>query len=336
LPNYNWSTRVSAETSRTTKTLPSYMRPTKATRGVYTPPVKSATNTTPATRSNRLEFAIRGEQAKRPPTDTSTRLVEIKTSSTLPERAPFILSQSTKRLKPKDLPKLDMIDHSDSVHESYVLKGTAPRGPSPLWTSSPPIRSSTDVLPEVGRSNPPRFPQTHDKGDSHDVGKMELEEESLARVEPEGDDSIKVALVSRLDPNETANRFDSIRAKMFKMKVKLRAMNEETRVAASKAVAEACVDAAEGHPTLTGDEEVEEDSSALCSTSEEVEVRQVIDQPPAAIDKQAKAETDDAMEPLIRIIGQWESEYDDTDDDDNEDEDVWYDASEVRVEDECP
>jgi hypothetical protein len=165
---------------------------------------------------------------------------------------------------------------------------------------------------------------------------MELEEESLARVEPEGDDSIKVALVSRLDPNETANRFDSIRAKMFKMKVKLRAMNEETRVAASKAVAEACVDAAEGHPTLTGDEEVEEDSSALCSTSEEVEVRQVIDQPPAAIDKQAKAETDDAMEPLIRIIGQWESEYDDTDDDDNEDEDVWYDASEVRVEDECP
>jgi hypothetical protein len=336
LPNYNRSTRVSAETSRTTKTLPSYMRPTKATRGVYTPPVKSATNTTPATRSNRLEFAIRGEQAKRPPTDTSTRLVEIKTSSTLPERAPFILSQSTKRLKPKDLPKLDMIDHSDSVHESYVLKGTAPRGPSPLWTSSPPIRSSTDVLPEVGRSNPPRFPQTHDKGDSHDVGKMELEEESLARVEPEGDDSIKVALVSRLDPNETANRFDSIRAKMFKMKVKLRAMNEETRVAASKAVAEACVDAAEGHPTLTGDEEVEEDSSALCSTSEEVEVRQVIDQPPAAIDKQAKAETDDAMEPLIRIIGQWESEYDDTDDDDNEDEDVWYDASEVRVEDECP
>ena len=97
--------------------------------------------------------------------------MEIKASSTLPERAPSILSKSTKRMKPKDLPKLDMIDHSDSVHEPYVLRGTAPRGPSPLWTSSPPIRSSTDVLPEVGRSNPPRFPQTHDKGDAHDVGK---------------------------------------------------------------------------------------------------------------------------------------------------------------------
>jgi hypothetical protein len=336
LPDYNRSTKANSKTSQPTKILPSYMRPMKATRGAYTPPVKSATNATPAPRSSRLEFAIRGEQAKRSPTDTSTRLVEIKASSTLPERAPSVLSKSTKRMKPKDLPKLDMIDHSDSVHEPYVLRGTAPRGPSPLWTSSPPIRSSTDAPQKVGRSDPPRFPPTDDKGDAHGVGKMELEEETLARVEPEGDASIEVALVSGLDPNETANRFDSIRAKMFKMKVKLRAMNEETRVAASKAVAEACVDAAEGHPTLTGDEEVEEDSSALCSTSEEVEVRQVVDQPPAAIDKQAKAETDDAMEPLIRIIGQWESIYDDTDDDDDEDEDVWYDASEVRVEDECP
>ncbi|RYN31976.1 hypothetical protein AA0114_g12120 [Alternaria tenuissima] len=239
-------------------------------------------------------------------------------------------------MKPKDLPKLDMIDHSDSVHEPYVLRGTAPRGPSPLWTSSPPIRSSTDAPLEVGRSDPPRFPPTDDKGDAHGIGKMELEKETLARVEPEGDANVEVALISRLDSNETANRFDSIRAKMFEMKMKLQAMNAETTVAASKAVAEADVDAAEGHHTLAVDEEVEEDSSALCSTSEEVGVRQVVDQPPAAIDKQVKAETDDAMEPLIRIIGQWESEYDDTDDDEDEDEDVWYDAPEVRVEDECP
>ena len=66
MPNNDRSTRASAETSRTTKTLPSYMRPTKATRRAYTPPVKSSTNTTPATRSSRLDFAIRGEQAKRP------------------------------------------------------------------------------------------------------------------------------------------------------------------------------------------------------------------------------------------------------------------------------
>ncbi|CAN9207194.1 unnamed protein product [Alternaria alternata] len=336
LPDYNRSTKASSKTSQPAKTLPSYMRPTKATRGAYTPPVKSATNATPAPRSSRLEFAIRGEQAKRSPTDTSTRLVEIKASSTLPERAPSILSNSTKRMKPKDLPKLDIIDHSDSIHEPYVLRGIAPRGPSPLWASSPPIRSSTDAPLEVGRSDPPRFPRTDDNGDAHGVGKMELEKETLARVEPEGDADVEVALVSGLDPNETANRFDSIQAKMFEMKAKLRAMNAETTVVASKAVAEADVDAAEGHLVLAVDEEVEEDSSAVCSASKEVEVRQVVDQPPAAIDKQAEAETDDAMEPLIRIIGQWESEYDDTDDDDDENEDVWYDASEVRVEDKCP
>ena len=137
-----------------------------------------------------------------------------------------------------------MINHSDSVHEPYVLRGTAPRGPSLVWTSSPPIRSSTDAPLEAGRSDPPRFPRNDDKGDAHGVGKMQLEKETLPRVDPEGDANVEVALVSGLDPNETANRFDSIRAKMFKMKVKLRAMNEETRVAASKAVAEACVDAA--------------------------------------------------------------------------------------------
>jgi hypothetical protein len=165
---------------------------------------------------------------------------------------------------------------------------------------------------------------------------MELEKETLPHAESEGDASVEVALVNGLNPNETANRFDSIRAEMFEMKAKLQAMDAEITDAASKAVAEADVDAAEGHLVLAVDEEVEEDSSALCSASKEVEVRQVVDQPPAAVDKQAKAETDDAMEPLIRIIGQWESEYDETDDDDDEDEDVWYDASEVRVEDECP
>jgi hypothetical protein len=338
LPDYNRSTKASLKTGQPTKILPSYMRPTKATRGAYTPPVKSATNATPASRSSRLEFAIRGEQAKRSPTDTSTRLVKIKAPPTLPESAPSILSKSTKRMKPKDLPKLDMINHSDSFHGPYVLRGTAPRGPSPLWTSSPPIRSSTDAPLEVGRSDPPRFPPTDDKGDAHGVGKMELEKETLPRVEPEGDANVEVALVSGLDPNETANRFDSIRAKMFEMKAKLQAMNAETTVAISKAVAEAYVDVAEGHPTLAVDEEVEEDSSALCPASKELEVRQVVDQSPAAIDKQAKAKKDDTIEPLIRIIGQWESEYDDTDDDDDddEDEDVWYDASEVRVEDGCP
>jgi hypothetical protein len=238
-------------------------------------------------------------------------------------------------MEPKDLPKLDMIDHSDSVHEPYVLRGTAPHGTSPLWTSSPPIRSSTDAPLEVGRSDPSRFHPTDDKGDTHGVGKMELEKETLPRVEPEGDANVEVALVSGLDPNETANRFDSIRAKMFEMKVKLQAMNAETTVAASKAEAEADSDAAEEHLVLAVDEKVEEDFSAVCSASKEVEVRQVLDQSPAAIDKQHKAGTDDAMEPLIRIIGQWGSEYDDTDNDDNEDEDVWYDASEVRVEDEC-
>jgi hypothetical protein len=336
MPDYNRSNKASSKTRQPTKTLPSYMRPTKATRGAYTPPVKLAANATPAPRSSRLEFAIRGEQAKRSPTDTGTRLVEIKAPSTLPERAPSILSKSTKRMKPKELPKLDMIDHSDSVHEPYVLRGTAPRSPSPLWTSRPPIRSSTDTPLKDGRSDPPRFPQTDDKGDAHGVGKMKLEKETLARVEPQGDANVEVALVSGLDPDETANRFDSIRAKMFEMKVKLQAMNAETTVAASKAKAEADSDAAEEHLVLGVDEEVEEDSSALSSGSKEVEVRQVVDQPPAAIDKQAKAKTDDAMEPLIRIIGQWESEYDDTDDDDDEDEDVWYDALEVRADDECP
>jgi hypothetical protein len=165
---------------------------------------------------------------------------------------------------------------------------------------------------------------------------MELEKKTLARVEPEGDASVEVTLVSGLDPNETADRFDSIRAKMFEMKVKLQAMNAETTNAASKAEAEVDSDAAEEHPVLAVDEEVEEDVSDPCSAFKEVEVRQVVDQSPAAIDKQTKAETDDAMEPLIRIIGQWESEYDDTDEDEDEDEDVWYDASEVRVEDECP
>ena len=174
LLNYNRSTKASAETSQPTKTLPSYMRPTKATRGAYTPPVKSATNATPAPRSSRLEFAIRGEQAKRSPTDTSTRLVEIKASSTLPERAPFILSKSAKRLEPKDLPKLDMIDYSGPIHGLYVLRGTAPCCPSQLWTSSPPTRSSTDAPLEVGLSDSPRFPPTDDKGDAHGVGKMEL------------------------------------------------------------------------------------------------------------------------------------------------------------------
>ncbi|RYO15394.1 hypothetical protein AA0111_g11717 [Alternaria arborescens] len=335
LPDNDRSTKASPKTSQPTKTLPSYMRPTKATRGAYTPPVKFVTNATPAPRSSRLEFAIRGEQAKRSPTNTSTRLVEIKASSTLPERAPSILSQSTKRMKPKDLPKQDMIDHSDSVHEPYVLRGTAPRGPSPLWTSSPLICSSTDAPLEVGRSDPSRFHPTDDKGDTHGVGKMELEKETLPRVEPEGDANVEVALVSGLDPNETANKFDSIRARMFEMEVKLQAMNAETTVAASKAEAEADSDAAEEHLVLAVDEKVEEDSSAVCSASKEVEVRQVLDQSPAAIDKQAKAGTDDAMEPLIRIIGRWGSEYDDTDNDDNEDEDVWYDASEVCVEDEC-
>ncbi|CAN9465917.1 unnamed protein product [Alternaria alternata] len=336
LSDYKRSTKASSKTSQPAKNLPSYMRPTKATRGAYTPPVKSATNATPAPRSSRLEFAIRGEQAKRSPTDTSTRLVEIKASSTLPERAPSILSKSTKRMKPKDLPKLDMINHSDSVHKPYILTGTAPRRPSPLWTSSPPIRSSTDAPLEVGRSDPPRLPRIDGKGDTHGVGKMELEKETLARVEPEGDANVEVAPVSGLDPNETANRFDSIRAKMFETKVRLQAMDAETTVAASKAEAEVDSDAAEEHLVLAVDEEVEEDSPAVCSASKEMELRQVVDQPPAAIEKQAKAETDDAMEPLIRIIGQWEAEYDDTDEDDNEDEDVWYDASEVRVEDECP
>jgi hypothetical protein len=336
LPDNDRLTKASPKTSQPMKTLPSYMRPTKATRGAYTPPIKSATNATPAPRSSRLEFAIRGEQAKRSPTDTSTRLVEIKASSTLPERAPSIPSKSTKRTKPKDLPKLDMINHSDSVNEPYVLKGTAPRGPSPLWTSSPPIRSSTDAPLEVGRSDPPRFPRNDDKGDAHGVGKMQLEKETLPRVDPEGDANVEVALVSGLDPNETANRFDSIRAKMFEMKAKLQAMNAETTVAALKAVAEACVDAAKEYPVLEVDEEVEEDSFALCSASKELEVRLVLDQPPTAIDEQANAEKDDAIEPLIRIVGQWESEYDDTDDDGDEDEDVWYDTSEVSVEDKCP
>jgi hypothetical protein len=201
------------------------------------------------------------------------------------------------------------------------------------------MHSSTDAPLKVGRSDTPGFPPTDDKGDAHRVGKMELEKETLARVESEGDANVEVALLSGLDPNETANRFDSIRAKMFEMKAKLQAMNAETTVAASKAEAEADSDAAEEHLVLAVDEEVEEDSATLCSASKEVEVRQVVDQPPAAIDKQDKAEMDDAIEPLIRIIGQWESEYDDTgddDDDDDEDEDVWYDASEVRVEDECP
>ena len=101
LTDYNRSNKASSKTSQPAKTLPSYMRPTKATRGAYTPPIKSATNATPAPRSSRLEFAIRGEQAKRSPTDTSTRLVEIKASSTLPERALSVLSKSTKRMKPK-------------------------------------------------------------------------------------------------------------------------------------------------------------------------------------------------------------------------------------------
>ncbi|KAH8627180.1 hypothetical protein IG631_16948 [Alternaria alternata] len=336
LPDNDRLTEASPKKSQPTKTLPSYMRPRKATRGAYTPPVKSATNATPAPRSTRLEFPIRGEQAKRSPTDTSTRLAETKASSTLPERAPSILSKSTKRMKPKDLLKLDMIDYSGSVHEPYVLRGTAPRGPSPLWTSSPPIRSSTDAPLEVGRSDPPRFPRDDDKGDAHGVVKMELEKETLPHAESGGDASVEVALVNGLDPNETANRFDSIRAKMFEMKAKLQAMNAEITNAASKAVAEADVDAAEGYPTSVVNEEVEKDSSALRSAFKEVEVGLVVDQPPAAIDKRAEAETDDATEPSIRIIGQWESEYDDTDDDDDEDEDLWYDALEVCVENGCP
>ncbi|OAG24890.1 hypothetical protein CC77DRAFT_1015932 [Alternaria alternata] len=165
---------------------------------------------------------------------------------------------------------------------------------------------------------------------------MELEKETLPHAESGGDASVEVALVNGLDPNETANRFDSIRAKMFEMKAKLQAMNAEITNAASKAVAEADVDAAEGYPTSVVNEEVEKDSSVLRSAFKEVEVGLVVDQPPAAIDKQAEAETDDATEPSIRIIGQWESEYDDTDDDDDEDEDLWYDALEVCVENGCP
>ncbi|KAL1792969.1 hypothetical protein ACET3X_009476 [Alternaria dauci] len=350
VPNYLRPKKASSRASEPTETLPGYMRPTKATRGAYTPPAKPAAKATPAPRSSRLDFAIRGEQAKRSPPKASARLVEIKTPPSPLESAPPVPPKSTKRTTPNDLPKPDVIKRSTSNSKPHVFRGTAPRGPSPLWNSSPPIYTSTKVPLKVGGSDPPRFLPTNDKGDMHGAYEEEKPaEEALPRVESGVVADVEIAPVRELDLNETAKRIDTLRARMLQVKVKLQAMGAETTNTVSKVEARTKIDVVREQPMLAVDEQMRRDSLPFGSTSEEVEAREDVDQPLIAVDEQSqpeqsKAKKDDAIEPPMRIIGQWEPEFDYTDDDDDddddddedEDQDVWYDASEVSVQDECP
>ncbi|KAG9185515.1 hypothetical protein G6011_08059 [Alternaria panax] len=343
VPNYLRPTKASTRAIEPAGIVPSYMRPTKATRGAYTPPVKPAVKATLAPQSKRLEIAIHGKKAKRVPAEISARLMEVTPSSVPVEPAPPVPPKSARRMTPKDLPKLEMVGRSDYIHNPHVFKGTAPRSPPPLWNSSPPIYTSTRVLLRIGGLDPPRVLTTNSRGDGHGIdGEVKLDEETscapmLPPIEKQTDGPVEVESDETIKTIETARNFDEIRAKIFEMKMKLQAMKAKARDAVAEAKAE--IEAAETQLTRAVDEQMRARKDDNCNLSVAVVERAEaldVDLPQAAASERPEATKYVDAEPRMPIIRQWEAEYDDITEDDDKDEDMWYDVSEVSVEDECP